>query len=85
MDLVRPNVIVCLGASAAQSVLGKKISIGSERGHLISQPAGNVVITYHPSAILRAPEAAAQQQLFDALVEDLVIREAAAVDRSSAT
>lgn len=71
MDLVRPEVIVCLGASAAQSVLGKKVSIGSERGHLISRPTADVAITYHPSAVLRAPEEAAQRQLFQALVEDL--------------
>jgi DNA polymerase len=71
MDLVRPEVIVCLGASAAQSVLGRKISIRSERGHLIARPFGGVVITYHPSAVLRAPEEAAQHELFKALVEDL--------------
>jgi DNA polymerase len=71
LDLVRPTVIVCLGASAAQSVLGKKVSIGSERGRLVARPAGQVAITYHPSAVLRAPEESAQRQLFTALVEDL--------------
>lgn len=71
MNLVRPEVIVCLGASASQSVLGKKISINSERGHLISGPEAHVAVTYHPSAVLRAPEEAVQRQLFQALVEDL--------------
>jgi len=71
MELIRPTVIVCLGASAAQSVLGKKISIGAERGHLISRPPSHVAITYHPSAVLRAPDEAAQRRLFHALVEDL--------------
>jgi uracil-DNA glycosylase family protein len=71
MDLVRPDIIVCMGASAAQSVLGKKISIASERGHLILRSAGRVAITYHPSAVLRVREPAAQRQLFEALVEDL--------------
>jgi probable DNA metabolism protein len=71
MDLVRPEVIVCLGASAAQSVLGKKVGIGSERGHLIALGAARVAITYHPSAVLRAPEETAQRELFNALVEDL--------------
>lgn len=70
MNLVRPQVILCLGASAAQSVLGKKISIHSERGRLIPTPAAHVAITYHPSAVLRAPEEAAPG-LFRALVEDL--------------
>ena len=71
MDLIRPEVIVCLGASAAQSLLGKKISISVERGHLISRPASHIAITYHPSAVLRAPEEAMQRHLFEALVEDL--------------
>lgn len=71
MDLVHPQVIVCLGASAAQSLLGKKVSVGSERGHLIPRATAQLAITYHPSAVLRAPEEAVQRQLFDALVEDL--------------
>lgn len=71
MEVVRPDIIVCLGASAAQSVLGRKVSITSERGSLISGPAGRIAITYHPSAILRAPEVQAQRQIFECLVEDL--------------
>jgi DNA polymerase len=71
MDAIRPEMVVCLGASAAQSVLGKRISISSERGRLISGPAAAVAITYHPSAVLRVPEETAQRQLFKALVEDL--------------
>jgi DNA polymerase len=72
MELVRPHVIVCLGASAAQSVLGKKISVGSERGRLMSGPSSPVAITYHPSAVLRAPDELAQRRLFQSLVEDLL-------------
>ena len=71
LDLVRPEAIVCLGASAAQSVLGKKVSISGSRGHLISRPTGRIAVTYHPSALLRAPDEATQRQLFQALVEDL--------------
>lgn len=71
LELVRPQVIVCLGSSAAQSVLGKKIVVGSERGHLIPRQTAQVAITYHPSAVLRVPDQAAQEQLFQALVEDL--------------
>ncbi len=71
MDLVHPQVIVCLGASAAQSLLGKKVSIAGARGQLISRPEAQVAITYHPSAVLRVPEEAAQRELFQALVEDL--------------
>jgi len=79
LDQVRPEVIVCLGASAAQSVLGKRITVSHERGHLISRPGAHVAITYHPSAVLRAPDDAVQRQLFKALVDDLgFVRQAVA-------
>ena len=79
LDVVRPEVIVCLGASAALSVLGKSIPIGSERGRLIARPGAQVAVTYHPSAVLRAPEQTARRQLFHALVHDLsLVRQAVA-------
>jgi len=71
LDLVRPLVIVCLGASAALSVLGKKVALSRERRHWIARQAAQVAVTYHPSAVLRVPDEAAQKDLFQALVEDL--------------
>jgi DNA polymerase len=73
LNLVRPEVVVCLGATAAQSVLGKKISIGKERGRLIARSTGQIAVTYHPSAVLRAPEEPVQRDLFQAVVEDLML------------
>jgi probable DNA metabolism protein len=73
MEAVRPEVIVCLGATASQSVLGRKASIGQERGHLIDQRNASVIVTYHPSAVLRSPDERVQQQIFRNLVSDLML------------
>jgi len=67
LEAIRPAAVVCLGASAALSVLGRKVTIAAERGRL----HGNVAVTYHPSAILRAPVPAVATELLSALIEDL--------------
>ncbi len=71
LRLVKPEVIVALGASAAQSLLGKKVTIGRDRGQRLASAVGDVVVSYHPSAILRAPNDAAREEMFGLLVEDL--------------
>jgi DNA polymerase len=68
---VNPELIVCLGASAAQAVLGRKIKISEERGRTLVRGKARVIVTYHPSAILRVPDEAEQTRLLAALVEDL--------------
>src|SRR5918912_3593109 len=56
--LVRPRVIICLGATAAQSLLGKQFRVTKDRGKRIESPlAANVLATIHPSSILRPPDA----------------------------
>jgi uracil-DNA glycosylase len=71
LALVRPRVIVCLGATAAQALLGRNFRITQRRGEVVSGSLGNVVATYHPSAVLRAPDADARQKLRQALIDDL--------------
>ncbi len=78
LETIRPAVVVCLGASAAESVLGRKVRISAERGTVVSQRDARVVVTYHPSAVLRSPEAATQAMLFSNLVADLALAAAAA-------
>ena len=57
IDVVRPEVIVCLGATAAQALLGNKFRVTQRRGELISSPMGPLITaTVHPSSILRAPD-----------------------------
>ncbi len=61
--LVEPQVIVCLGATAAQAIMGKGFRVTKERGRPVKAPSGKVVIaSVHPSSVLRAPDAAARAQ-----------------------
>jgi DNA polymerase len=55
--LVRPKVIVALGATAAQALLGKEFRVTQQRGKpMPSDVADAIIATVHPSAVLRAPE-----------------------------
>ena len=67
---VRPRVVVALGAVAARSLVGRTVSIGPSRGSAWEVAGRPLVVTYHPSAVLRANERAAD--IRSALVEDLV-------------
>jgi DNA polymerase len=70
--LVRPRVIVALGATAAGSVFGKPMPIGKSRGQAFQLPdQAQGVVTYHPSYLLRLPDERARAQVYAAFVEDL--------------
>ncbi|MET0660058.1 MAG: UdgX family uracil-DNA binding protein, partial [Steroidobacteraceae bacterium] len=57
LELVQPALIVCLGATAAQSLLGKSFRITQQRGVVLRhEQYGTVMATYHPSALLRMPD-----------------------------
>jgi len=57
LQVVRPEVLVCLGASAAHALLGKDFRVTRDRGKLIASPlAPQVIATVHPSSILRAQD-----------------------------
>lgn len=78
--LVRPRLIACLGATAAQALLGRMFHVSRRHGDLVRTAyADPVLATIHPSAALRAPAAAARRAAFAQLVEDL--RKAAAALR----
>jgi DNA polymerase len=69
---VRPHVIVCLGSTAAQALLGAGFRVTHDRGKpLASRYAAHVVATVHPSAILRAPDPEAREKSFHDFVADL--------------
>jgi len=71
LELVQPSVLVCLGAVAAQALLGKQFRVTRERGHLIeSDLAERVLATVHPSSILRG-EPSDRERAFQAFVDDL--------------
>jgi uracil-DNA glycosylase family protein len=70
--LVRPRVVVALGATAALAVFGKPTAIAKMRQQAIQLPdQAQGVITYHPSYLLRVPDAAAKAKAYALFVEDL--------------
>ena len=72
MRLVQPQVVVCLGATAAQSIMGKSFKVTKERGRAVKAPNGSTVIaTVHPSSVLRAPDADARAQAEKDFFSDL--------------
>jgi uracil-DNA glycosylase family protein len=71
---VKPVVVVCLGATAAQSVLGSQFKLMQQRGQVLPSPlADRVVATIHPSAVLRAPDSEGRRAAYDMLVSDLKV------------
>ena len=57
LEVIEPRVLVCLGATAAQALLGRDFRVSRQRGELVeSDLAENVIATVHPSSILRADD-----------------------------
>src|SRR5256886_5943257 len=72
LEVVRPRVLVCLGATAAQSLLGKQFRVTKERGRwLESEPAEDVTATIPPSAVLRQRDSDSRRRELAGLVADL--------------
>ena len=74
LDMVRPQLVVALGATAAQAVFGKATPINKTRGRVIELTDGtHVLVTVHPSYLLRLPDEQAQQDEYAKFVADLKI------------
>ena len=72
LRMVEPEALVCLGATAAQALLGSSVRIGRDRGRPMNSPLADLVtLTAHPSAILRQRDEAEREEALDALVTDL--------------
>jgi uracil-DNA glycosylase family protein len=70
--LVKPRVIVCLGATAAQALLGSAFKVTQHRGKVVPSPlAARVLATVHPSSILRAPDDEARREELKRFTDDL--------------
>jgi len=70
--LVKPRAIVCLGATAAQSLLGRQFKVTAERGAFVQSPlAPWVMATVHPSSILRAPDDETRREELKRFTADL--------------
>lgn len=82
---VRPAVVVCLGATAAQAVVGPSVRVTRDRGRVLESPWGPAVASVHPSAVLRADDEQ-RRVLFKMLVEDLALaKTTAAASRRKAS
>ncbi|HTD17516.1 MAG TPA: UdgX family uracil-DNA binding protein [Chthoniobacterales bacterium] len=75
IELIQPEIVVGLGATAAASIFGVPVRIADVRGKLTHvESLGKIcLITAHPSSVLRAPDPDARQTEFDRLVEDLTL------------
>lgn len=74
LRLVKPQALVCLGATAAQALLGSHVRIGRDRGHPMDSELANLVtLTTHPSAILRQRDDAEREAAMEEFVSDLQI------------
>lgn len=83
IDVVEPRILVCLGATAAQALLGGDFRVTKQRGTFVaSEFAPRVMATLHPSAILRQRSQDARLKAFENLVDDLRIA-AEALDGTS--
>jgi DNA polymerase len=74
IDLVKPRVLVCLGATAAQALLGRAFRVTQHRGEFVPSPlAPRVMATVHPSSILRAPDEESRHRERERFVDDLKV------------
>jgi DNA polymerase len=81
LAVIKPAVIAALGATAAQTLLGKEFRVTQHRGEWIRSPlAPHVIATVHPSSILRAPDDETRRSETQRFVDDL--RKVAAVLKS---
>jgi DNA polymerase len=72
LDAVQPDVVVCLGATAAKALLGTQFRITTQRGQFLpTRWSQRTIATFHPSAVLRAESPEHKAEVYAALVSDL--------------
>jgi len=72
LELVKPRVLVCLGATAAQALLGRHFKVSVARGVPVESPLAPIVLaTVHPSSLLRAPDEETRRRETARFVDDL--------------
>jgi uracil-DNA glycosylase len=70
--IVKPSVIVCLGATAARALLGPAVRVGKDRGTIVPGPDGTrVLVTVHPASIIRVRDAQERHRAHQQFVDDL--------------
>jgi len=73
LERLRPDVVVCLGAVAAQTLIDKDFKVSQDRGKLMAGPSGLMLATVHPSSLLRAPDDKARLKARADFVADLQV------------
>jgi uracil-DNA glycosylase len=72
ISLIKPHVLICLGATAAQALLGKSFKVSKQRGDIVESTLAPIVTaTVHPSSILRATDDEARREEMRRFVQDL--------------
>lgn len=74
LETIQPTVVVCLGATAAQALIGRDFRITQDRGKIVATDwCQRTLATWHPAAILRQPDVGRQEQMKQQLIEDLKV------------
>ena len=72
LALLKPKIVLCLGATAAQALLGSQFKVSLQRGEFLDSPiAPFVMATVHPSSILRSPDAETRRAEMERFIEEL--------------
>ena len=79
--ILAPDIVVALGATAARSLLDRTVTIASSRGRILDSPSGKLLVTIHPSYVLRVREEADRKRAYLGLVKDLRLCRTALVRR----
>lgn len=72
IEVLKPRLVVCLGATAAQALLGAEFRVTKDRGKVIEAESGLAVLaTVHPSSLLRIPDSREREAAYESFVADL--------------
>ncbi len=72
IELINPKIILCLGVTAAKTLVSKSFHLHEERGKWIKlSPHTKIIVSFHPSAILRAPDEKSRHELKNILTKDI--------------
>lgn len=81
--IIKPKVLVCLGATAAKAIIGPSARVMRDRGAVLASPfCSETILTVHPSSLLRAPDDESRRANYALFVADLKVAVAALRDRS---
>jgi uracil-DNA glycosylase len=73
LERLQPHIVVCLGAVAAQALIGRDFKVSQDRGRIMPGPYGSMLATVHPSSLLRVPDPKARSDARAAFVADLQV------------